>query len=106
MSDETFIGPLGPVPGGDPSLLRRLNPGGRLPGGAAPAEPIELRADPRMWQAIRLEKLNPLVAAAAPLLNLAAQVKTRLAQGDVEALRLRVMQQIDRFERRIAPLGL
>jgi type VI secretion system protein ImpK len=59
-----------------------------------------------MWNDLRLEKLSPIVAAAVPLLNLAARLKQRAAYDDVEGLRLRVMQGIDTFERRLAPVGL
>jgi type VI secretion system protein ImpK len=102
-SDETFIGP---IPGVEPTTLRRLNPGGRRPGGAEPARGGITGDEVRLWGSLHLEKLNPIIAAAAPLLNLAAQLKHRLVHGDVEALRVRVIQGIDGFERRVAPLGL
>ncbi|WP_105374997.1 type IVB secretion system protein IcmH/DotU [Neorhizobium huautlense] len=49
---------------------------------------------------------NPLVAAAAALLGLCAQLKSNVSYSDVEGLRLRVLQEIDAFERRITPLGM
>lgn len=101
-SDETFIGPV---------ALHGLNPGGRRPGGTQPARPatapgLGLDEARISWDALRLEKLNPIVAAAAPLLNLGVRLKHRLQHEDVEALRLRVMQGLDQFERGLAPLGL
>ena len=105
-SDETFIGPIGPATGGERSTIHRLNPGGRRSAGAQRPRGDATADDARLWASLHLEKLNPIVTAAAPLLNLAAQLKHRLAHGDVEALRVRVMQGIDQFERRMAPLGL
>jgi type VI secretion system protein ImpK len=102
MSDETYIGPV---------ALRGLNPGGRRPGGSepGPAAALSGRATGEAaiaWNTLRLEKLNPVVGAAAPLLNLAVRLKHRLVHEDVDALRVRVMQGLDEFERRLAPLGL
>jgi type VI secretion system protein ImpK len=100
--DETMIGPV---------ALHGLNPGGRRPGGgesapiAAPSGWVSGEV-PISWDTLRLEKLNPVVAAAAPLLNLAVRLKHRLAHEDVDALRVRVMQGLDQFERHLAPLGL
>jgi type VI secretion system protein ImpK len=99
-SDETFIGPT-------PNTTIRLpNPGGRRLPNAAETPLPTTDVSERLWSTIRLEKLNPIVAAAAPLLNLATQLKQRIEHGDVEALRMRVMRGIDQFERRIAPIGL
>ena len=100
--DETIIGP---IPGGDPSILRGLNPGGRRPGGADQMASAAGEAA-IAWDSLMLERLNPIVAAAAPLLNLAAHLKRRPTHDNVEGLRVRVMQGIDQFERRLAPLGL
>jgi type VI secretion system protein ImpK len=98
--DETFIGSV---------TLRGLNPGGRRPNGS---EPVRIGGAsgggdvPVSWNNLRLEKLNPIVAAAAPLLNLGVRLKHRLVQEDVDALRLRVIQGMEQFERRLVPLGL
>lgn len=100
--DETMIG----QPRGGPATLRRPNPGGRRPaeqGGTTDADAAGLG---RMWGSLRLDGLNPIVACAAPLLDLAPQLTQRITCDDVEALRLRVMQGIDQFERRVAPLGV
>ena len=68
--DETFIGPIGPAPEADPTTLRRLNPGGKRPGGTEPPRSGNTGEDARLWNSLRLEKLNPIVAAAAPLRRL------------------------------------
>jgi type VI secretion system protein ImpK len=102
-SDETFVG----RPSfGEQTTFLRPNPGGRRAAGTESAAPGASGEIARSWSALRLDRLNPIVACAAPLLNLAPQLKQRLTCDDVEALRLRVMQGIDNFERRIAPLGL
>lgn len=94
-SEETVLIPRGPT---------RPNPGGRLtlvPPPPSPASPAE-----RFWEALALDRLSPLVAAAAALLGLCAQLKNSTSHADVEGLRLRVLREIDAFERRVTPLGL
>ena len=49
--------------------------------------------------------LNPICAAATPLLNLGRQLRGSAAQGDVEALRRRVIDELRRFERDILAAG-
>ncbi|WP_322885852.1 type IVB secretion system protein IcmH/DotU (plasmid) [Sinorhizobium medicae] len=66
---------------------------------------VSRTVNPR-WEALTLHRLNPLVAAAAALLSLSAQLKSGVDQVDVEELRPRVLREIDAFERRILPLGL
>jgi type VI secretion system protein ImpK len=84
------------------ALPARPNPGGRLSvGGAASALPIE-----GVWEAICADRLSPLVAAALPLLDLCVRLKTSASHADVEGLRLRVLREIDAFERRMTLLGL
>lgn len=95
MTEETVLLPRGPA---------RPNPGGRLtlvPPPSSPASPAE-----RFWEALALDRLGPLVAAAAALLGLCAQLKNSTSHPDVEGLRLRVLREIDAFERRVTPLGL
>jgi type VI secretion system protein ImpK len=94
-ADETVIGVPLPAPA-------RPNPGGRLSVVAAgPASSSE-----RLWDAICVDRLSPLVAAALPLLDLCVRFKTSTSHADVEGLRLRVLHEIDAFERRVTPLGL
>ena len=100
-------------PGDSERTVIRPNPGGRLvqpaPGAAAPPpRPSPAMAEPagRLWDAITLKNLNPLVAAAAPLLGLAVRLKNRAQHNDVEALRDRVIGEINTFERTVTPLGL
>ncbi|MGX9120472.1 type IVB secretion system protein IcmH/DotU [Mesorhizobium sp. BHbsci] len=63
-------------------------------------------SDEPFWERLALHRLNPLVAAAAALLGLCAQLKSGASHCDVEGLRLRVLYEIDEFERRITPLRL
>jgi type VI secretion system protein ImpK len=50
--------------------------------------------------------LNPLVAAATPILALAARVRTMPQCSDIEGLRERVVGEIRMFERRVGGSGL
>ncbi|HZS84331.1 MAG TPA: type IVB secretion system protein IcmH/DotU [Stellaceae bacterium] len=96
-------------PGDSERTVIRPNPGGRRPAetiaaAVAPpplaferAQPVELPP---------LPGLNPLVNAAIPLLDLAVQLKNRAVHNNVEALRDRVIAEINAFERRITPLGI
>jgi type VI secretion system protein ImpK len=98
----------------------RPNPGGRRPVDAAmqppaqPAYPQAAYAAPRPPQAAApaaldlksLPRLNPLVTAALPLLDLVVQIKNRAVHNNIEHLRDRVVAEINAFERRITPLGL
>ena len=49
--------------------------------------------------------LNPVCAAATPMLNLGRQLRGSTAQGDVEALRRRVVDEMRRFERDLLAAG-
>ncbi|MFC3320940.1 type IVB secretion system protein IcmH/DotU [Mesorhizobium cantuariense] len=78
-----------------------------------PAEkPLEIPPPPAaapnesFWETLALHQPNPLIAAAAALLGLCAQLKRGGSHSDVEGLRLKVLQEIGAFERRIMPLGL
>src|SRR5690348_11951511 len=50
-------------------------------------------------------KLNPIVNAALPLLDLAMQIKNRAVHNNVESLRDRVVAEMNAFERKVTPLG-
>lgn len=95
MTEETVLLPRGPA---------RPNPGGRLT--LVPSPPSQASPAERFWEALALDRLGPLVAAAAALLGLCAQLKNSSSHPDVEGLRLRVLREIDAFERRVTPLGL
>ena len=94
-SDRTVIKP---VPGGR-SPSRTGPPGGKAPPPPPPGPPgggsgrggglEELSSGPGM---------NPLEAAAAHLLNLAAHLKTSTEQPDLAALRDRIVRQLKSFE--------
>lgn len=82
----------------------RPNPGGRLT--LVSSTTSSAPTADRFWETLALDRPSPLVAAAAPLLGLCAQLKNSTSHADVEGLRLRVLREIDGFERRITPLGL
>jgi type VI secretion system protein ImpK len=84
------------------------NPAGRLTAAAAdPVAPAPAGpADIVDWDKLKLDRLGPLVAAAAPLLTLAIRLKARAVHDNVDALRDRVMREIHAFERRVTPSGL
>ncbi|WP_192246828.1 type IVB secretion system protein IcmH/DotU [Mesorhizobium silamurunense] len=63
-------------------------------------------SDQPFGETLTLQRLNPLVAAAAALLGLCAHLKSSRDHFDVEELRLRVLREIDAFQRRIMPLKL
>ena len=94
-TEETVLMPRGPA---------RPNPGGRLTLVSPP--PSQASSVERFWEALALDRLGPLVAAAAALLGLCAQLKNSSSHPDVEGLRQRVLREIDAFERRVTPLGL
>jgi len=79
--------------------LARPNPGRRAVADAT-------AADQSLWDTMCAHRLRPLVAAAVPLLDLCVRIKSSPAPMDVEGLRLAVLREIDKFERRIAPQGL
>ncbi len=104
-------------PGDNERTIIRPNPGGRRPAAdaAAPpqaAPPPPPPASPPSTAAGRpitlapLKELNPLVNAALPLLDLAAQLKYQTSNDNIENLRARVVAEINAFERAITPLGL
>jgi type VI secretion system protein ImpK len=100
-------------PGDAERTVIRPNPGGRRPAEAAPVvSPAMPPPPPPPIAAAKaivlppLAKLNPLVNAALPLLDLAVQIKNRAVHNDVESLRDRVVAEVNAFERRITPLGL
>src|SRR6185437_1918461 len=98
-------------PGDSERTVIRPNPGGRRPAEtiaaavAPPPPPVQVdRAKP--VELLPLASLNPLVNAALPLLDLAVQLKNRAVNSNIEALRDRVIAEINAFERRITPLGV
>ncbi|HVJ51637.1 MAG TPA: type IVB secretion system protein IcmH/DotU [Aliidongia sp.] len=100
-------------PGDAERTIIRPNPGGRLAQPVAPAAPqyqsppdLAGATDGRLWDAIKLKNLNPIVNAAVPLLGLAVRLKNRAVHPNVDGLRQRVIEEINAFERRITPLGL
>lgn len=94
-------GPAGQAP---PGLTQGAAPGGTLPG-LSPG--LSMGAPPSAWGgAPPLELgLNPVCAAATPLLNLGRRLRGSAVQMDVEALRRRVIDELRRFERDILAAG-
>jgi type VI secretion system protein ImpK len=98
----------------------RPNPGGRRPvepvmpqpspaAGYAPAYSPPRQVQPAAPAHIDLKamaRLNPLITAALPILDLVVQIKNRAVHNNIEHLRDRVVAEINAFERRITPLGL
>ena len=87
--------PNGPVPGMGPGMA----PG--VAGG------LSMGAPPAAWGGAPPPELglNPICAAATPMLNLGRQLRGSTAQGDVEALRRRVVDEMRRFERDMLASG-
>ncbi len=88
------------------------------PGGAQPAQPQQPQQQPAQQAAPQAQRgpgagaalaevdvaasagLNPLAAAAAPLLALVSRIRNRAQHGNVPALRDRVISEIKAFEQR------
>lgn len=105
MSDNPFF-----EPEDNERTIIRPSPGGRRTTSAAPDEP-ELRPDPSAASPAGAAPVidgpetmamgvNPLVAAAAPLLQLLARLRNTLRQPDPGELRERAVRAIQAFERR------
>src|SRR5581483_5082088 len=94
-------------PADDPGRTVILpNPGGRRgAAAAAPAPAAPPPEDPRLAAAIAESGVNPLAAAAAALLALAARLRNTPAQADVPALRTRVVNELQAFETRALAAG-
>jgi type VI secretion system protein ImpK len=120
MSDDPFSEP----DDSERTVIRPV-PGGRRP--AAPAtpqpaapSPFESRTMPPPQQAAPMAAaplpaegaetisfgLNPLVAAAAPLLQLLGRLRTTYSQPNVDDLRERAIQQVRAFERQARDSGV
>jgi type VI secretion system protein ImpK len=73
---------------------------------ASAGERTSGRKAARLFERSEDRQKNPLLGAAAPLLELAIQIRTRPAHFDVEELREKVAQEIKNFDRKIASSGL
>ena len=87
--------------GPEPTIVKPT-PGGRRPA-AAPARPVETATFYRAEDVIDLTAggLNPLVAAAGPILGLARRLKSSVTQSNIEALRERIIAEVRTFEKRV-----
>jgi len=102
-SERTIIRPNPGVP------RRPVDPAAAQPSPAAafaPAYSAPRQAPPAQIDLKPLARLNPLINAALPILDLVVQIKNRAVHNNVEHLRDRVVAEINAFERRITPLGL
>lgn len=95
-NDETIIAT---------NIMPRPNPGGRLTPRPDQGQPQQQDLE-NLWERLCADRQTPLVAAALPLLGLCVRIRNSPTQQDVEGLRLRVLREIDTFERRMVPLGL
>jgi type VI secretion system protein ImpK len=75
------------------------NPAGRRAPQTAP------RPDPSIEAQIREIGINPIAAAAAPLLILAARLRNTPAHSDLPGLRARVLREVQAFEKRATDAG-
>ena len=93
--------------GAAPEYGGAASPGG-FPGLPEPVAPtLSMGAPPTSWGGAPPPEvgLNPICAAATPMLNLGRQLRGSTAQGDVEALRRRVVDEMRRFERDMLAAG-
>jgi type VI secretion system protein ImpK len=97
--------PTPPPQGGEEERTRIAMP--RPGGGPAPSAPRPAPSAAALPVTGLLDGgLNPLVAAATPILALAARVRTMPHHPNIEALRERVVAEIRAFERRVGGSGL
>lgn len=83
----------------EPTIVKPT-PGGRRPTQSAPVTPPP--SDYRIEDSVDLTLggLNPLVAAAGPILGLARRLRISAGQNNIEGLRERVIAEIKTFEKR------
>jgi type VI secretion system protein ImpK len=110
MSDNPFSEP----DEGDRTVIRP-SPGGRRPAAASPpglssddAPPAPPRAAAPVGEGIEgvAMAVNPLIAAAAPLLQLLARLRNTLNQPDPADLRERAVRAMRSFEQQVRDAGL
>src|SRR5262245_17376865 len=119
-SERTVIRPTPGRSGSAPALGQSgsappLNPEGTVirpaPGrqAAAPTKPTPLtpskfeEASTGDWAAAGI---NPIVAAANPLIALAARIRGSATQDDIPALRDRIVRELKRFEQKLRAAGI
>ena len=104
MSDNPFSEP----DDSERTVIRPV-PGGRRPplpsGPPAPEAPGPVAAAAESAESIAL-RVNPIVGAAAPLLQLLARLRNTLNQPDPGELRERAVRAVREFEQRVRDLGL
>jgi type VI secretion system protein ImpK len=92
--DDPFDTPDGDT--GERTIIRPA-PGGRRPGQGAPPPPRPTPAPPEEAVAPSGVGLNPLEAAAAPLLGLVMRLKNTPSHPDPERLRQRMIEEVKTF---------
>jgi type VI secretion system protein ImpK len=87
---------------GDPEkTVIRPTPGGRRSAvhqQLAPAGPRARASYSDIRESVNYSGINPIVAAAQPILSLCAQLRNTVVQGELEQLRQRVIQGIEAFD--------
>ncbi|GGF20359.1 cell envelope biogenesis protein OmpA [Aliidongia dinghuensis] len=88
--------------GGPEQTIVKPTPGGRRPS-AAPVRPVEAAPSYRAEDVADLTAggINPLVAAAGPILGLVRRLTASVEQSNVDLLRERVIAEIRTFEKRV-----
>jgi type VI secretion system protein ImpK len=84
------------------------SPGRRAAAPAQPAQPVSSATAPRMEMSgsVLVGGLNPLIAAANPLLDLVPQLRSTLQHADASGLRDYLAQHIKTFESRAKAAGV
>ncbi len=116
MSDDPFSEPddsertvIRPVPGGRrPAAPPAAQPAAPSPFAARPMPPAAPMAAAPMAEGGETISfgLNPLISAAAPLLQLLGRLRTTYSQPNVDDLRERTIQQVRTFEREARDAGV
>lgn len=88
----------------EPTIVKPT-PGGRKPLQATPVAPPPTDYHPEDSLDLTVGGLNPLVAAAGPLLGLVRRLRHSTGQNDIEELRARVIGAIKTFEKRAQGIG-
>lgn len=95
MQSQSFYGQAAYEP-----TIVKPTPGGRRPVSNTPVAPPPTDYRPEDSLDLTVGGLNPLVAAAAPLLGLVRRLRLSSGQGHIEDLRRRVIEAIKTFEKR------
>ena len=92
-----------PTPGGRGGARRAFQPEGRPSPSQAPRSPAAGPVDLPVWGG---DSRSPLLAPAAPLLALATRIQTMVEQPDVAALRERIIEAMNGFQKQGLAAGV